>query len=277
MLDLFQYEFMQNALFAGLMIGLISPLVGIYLVVKRLSLIADALSHVTLSGIAAGLFIQKQFGLAVQPLYTGMLFAVGGSLFTEQIRKRYPSYQELAIPILLSGGIALGVVLISATDGFNVDIAGYLFGNILAVGRVELNTIFIVGGLVLIFFTLFYKEMFAVSFDEEHAILSGVRQRMIQLGFSLIVAIVIAVSMRVVGILLVSALMTLPVATSLQFCNSFKQTMFWSIVFAEFSVLMGLLGAYYLDWASGGTIVLVAIVLLLSGFLIKRLRMKFVS
>ncbi|MBA4494163.1 metal ABC transporter permease [Paenactinomyces guangxiensis] len=270
---LFRYDWMQHALIAGMIIGLISPLVGVYLVVRRLSLIAEALSHVTLSGVAAGLLLQKEVAWfqPVNPLYMGIGFSVLGSLFVEQIRRLYHSYQELAIPIMLSGGIGLGVVLISAADGFNVDIAGYLFGSILAVGKEELITIAVIGVIVLLFFFAFYKELFALSFDEENAILTGVPRRTVNLLFIVIVALVISAAIRVVGILLVSALMTVPVAASLQFTNSFRQTIVWSVIFSQLAVLSGLFAAYYLDWASGGTIVLVSILILLLVLVIKRI------
>lgn len=268
-----QYEWMQNAFYAGMIIGFISPLVGVYLVVRRMSLIADALSHVTLAGVAAGMLMQKELPLfyAVNPLYTGMAFSVMGSLFVEQIRRLYKTFEEVAIPIILSGGIGLGVVLISAADGFNVDIAGYLFGNILAVGRDELWLMAAIGALVALFVFAFYKEMFALSFDEEHAVLAGIPRKWINFLFIVMVALVIAASIRVVGILLVSALMTIPVAASLQFTNSFRQTLIWSVVFSQLAVFSGLFAAYYLDWASGGTIVLVSILILLIVLFVKKM------
>lgn len=274
---LLRYDWMQNAFYAGMIVGLISPLVGVYLVVRRLSLIAEALSHVTLSGVAAGLLLQKELPLfhTVNPLYTGMAFAVMGSMFVDKIGRLYRSYQELAIPIILSGGIGLGVVLISAADGFNVDIAGYLFGSILAVGEEELTAILLIGSLVLLFFFLFYKELFALSFDEENAVISGISRRMVNFLFIIMVALVISAAIRVVGILLVSALMTIPVAASLQFTNSFRQTIVWSLIFSELAVLSGLFAAYYLNWASGGTIVLVSIAILLLVILIKRIYFLF--
>lgn len=274
---LFRYDWMQNALYAGMIVGLISPLVGVYLVVRRLSLIAEALSHVTLSGVAAGLLLQKELPLfqSVNPLYTGMGFAVMGSMFVERIGRLYRSYQELAIPIILSGGIGLGVVLISAADGFNVDIAGYLFGNILAVGKEELTAILMIGALVLLFFFSFYKELFALSFDEENAVITGIPRRTVNFLFIIIVALVISAAIRVVGILLVSALMTIPVAASLQFTGSFRQTIVWSVVFSELAVFSGLFAAYYLNWASGGTIVLVSIAILLLVLLIRRIHFLF--
>lgn len=274
--DLTQYEFLQNALIAGILIGIIAPLLGVYLLVRRLSLIADALSHVSLSGVAAGILLQKEISsfANLSPIYMGMGFSVIGSLFVEQVRKLYRSYQELAIPILLSTGTGLGVILISASDGFNVDIAGYLFGNILAVREEELRFIALVTLLVVLFIFLFYKEMFALSFDEEHAILAGVPRRWIHFLFLVLVALVVSAAIRVVGVLLVSALITLPAAASLQIGNSFRQVLFWSVVFAQISILAGLLTAYYFDFASGGAIVLVSVFLLLVSVLIKHIRQK---
>lgn len=268
------YDFMRRAVLAGLIIGLISPLVGIFLVVRRLSLIADALAHVTLSGVAAGLLLQKHVPWlqSLNPLHVGAMFSVGGAMFVEQLRRLYRTYQELAIPVVLSGGVGLGVVLISAADGFNVDVAGYLFGSILAVGEGELGWIVVVAALVLAVIFLFHKELFALSFDEESAVASGIPHRWINTLFSFAVALVIAASIRVVGILLVSALMTLPVAAALQIAGSFRQTLLYSLLFSETAVLCGLAAAYYLDWSSGGTIVLVSVLILVGILAAKRIR-----
>lgn len=268
------YDFMRRAVLAGLIIGLISPLVGIFLVVRRLSLIADALAHVTLSGVAAGLLLQKHvpWFQQVNPLHVGMVFSVGGAMFVEQLRRLYRTYQELAIPVVLSGGIGLGVVLISAADGFNVDVAGYLFGSILAVGEDELWWMIIVAVLVSAVIFLLYKELFALSFDEESAVVSGIPHRWINALFSFAVALVIAASIRVVGIMLVSALMTLPVAAALQIAGSFRRAILYSLLFSETAVLCGLAAAYYLDWSSGGTIVLVSVLILVSILAAKRIR-----
>lgn len=271
--DFFEYAFLQHALIAGLIIGLAAPLVGIFLVVRRLSLIAEALSHITLSGVAAGLLLQKNFTLfaGISPLFAGMSFAVIGSVFVERIRQFYRSYQELAIPILLSGGIAVGVVLIGLGNGFGVDISSLLFGNILAINQQDLVFIGVVALLFISFIYLFFKELFALAFDEEHAVLTGIWGKWIHLIFMVIVAMVISVAIRVVGILLVSALMTLPVATSMQLSLSFRKTALFSVVFAELSIIAGLVFAYWLDIASGGAIVLVSIALLLLVILGKKL------
>lgn len=267
MLDaFFQYTFLQHALWSGIIVGLVSPVVGVFLVTRRLSLMADALSHVTLSGVAAGLLLRDASpSLAfVNPVYVGMAFSVVGSLFVEKLRKVYDSFSELAIPIMLSTGVALGVVLISIANGFNADLFGYLFGSVLSVTFSDLVTIGVVGVIVLGVVVLFYKELFYLSFDEESAVLSGLPQKRLNLLFMVVVALVIATAMRIVGIMLVSAMMTLPVATSLQVAKSFKQTFFYAIFFAEAAVVGGLILSFYLDWASGGTIVLLAVTMLLA-------------
>jgi zinc transport system permease protein len=269
---LLEYEFLQNAFLTGLLIGLVAPLIGVFIVVRRLSLIADALSHVTLAGIAASLFLAKKWSLfaGLNPLYLGMAFSVMGSLFIEKLRSVYKHYQELAIPIILSGGIGLGVIFISLADGFNTDLFSYLFGSVSAVSRIDLIIISVISFLVILLIFLLYKELFLLSFDEEHAKASGIAAKSVHFIFILMVALVIAASMRIVGILLVSSLMTLPVAASIRIAKGFKQTIFYSILFGELSVLGGLIISYYLDLAPGGTIVMIAVAILIVTIMFKK-------
>ncbi|MBG9448635.1 metal ABC transporter permease [Cytobacillus firmus] len=268
-----QYEFLQNAFLTGMIIGIIAPLLGVFIVVRRLSLIADALSHVTLAGIAASLLLEKKFiGLSgLNPLYMGMAFSVAGSLFIEKLRAVYKHYQELAIPIILSGGIGLGVIFISLADGFNTDLFSYLFGSVSAVSRLDLWTILIISVIVIALVVLLYKELFLLSFDEDHAKASGIAAKSVHFIFIVMVALVIAASMRIVGILLVSSLMTLPVAASIRIAKGFKQTIFLSMLFGEISVLGGLTISYYIDLAPGGTIVMIAVLILIATISLKKL------
>ncbi len=273
MLAMFQYEFLQNAFLSGLIIGVIAPLLGVFIVVRKLSLIADALSHVTLTGIAASLLLSKEFPAIfanLNPLYLGMGFSVGGSLFIERLRNVYKHYQELAIPIILSGGVGLGAIFISMANGFNVDLFSYLFGSVSAVSRTDLWIIAIISVVVVFTVIFLYKELFLLSFDEEHAKTSGIPAKMIHFIFIVLVALVIAIPMRIVGVLLGSALMTLPVAAALKIAKSFKQTIFISILFGEIAVIGGLFTAYYLNLAPGGTIVVLAILVLLATILFKK-------
>lgn len=273
---IFHYEFLQNAFFTGMLIGVLAPLLGVFVVVRRLSLIADALSHVTLAGIAASLLLEKNFIFfnGLNPLYLGMAFSVGGSLFIEKLRAVYKHYQELAIPIILSSGIGLGVIFISLANGFNTDLFSYLFGSVTAVSRMDLWVIMVISIFVVALVVLLYKELFLLSFDEDHAKASGIAAKSIHFIFIIMVALVIAASMRIVGILLVSSLMTLPVAASIRIAKGFKQTIFLSILFGETSVLGGLLTAYYLNLAPGGTIVMIAVAILVLVLLFKKVRLQ---
>jgi zinc transport system permease protein len=264
-----QFEFLQNAFLTGIIIGAIAPLVGVFVVVRRMSMISDALSHVALAGIAFSLLLQKSFlSLAgLNPLYIGMAFSVGGSLFIEKLRGVYKHYQELAIPIIMSGGMGLSVIFISIADGFNTDLYGYLFGSVSAVSRADLYVILAVGLVVALMLTLLYKELFLLSFDEEHAKASGIPYKAIHFIFIVMVALVIAASMKIIGILLVSSLMTLPVAASLRFAKGFKQMIVFSVLFGEISVIGGLFLSYNLDLAPGGTIVIIAVLILILSIL----------
>lgn len=263
--DFLQYDFLRNSLYAGILIGIVAPLLGVFVVIRRLSFIADALSHVTLSGIALSLLLEKTVFTSgfINPLYMGMVFSIGGALLIEKLRTVYKHYQELAVPIILSAGIGIGVVFISLANGFNTDLFSYLFGSVSAVTSGDLLIIGLVAIVVLVVIISLYKELFLLSFDEEYAVATGLRAKWIHFIFIILVALVIAVSMRVVGILLVSSLMTLPVAASIRIAKGFKQTIFYSIVFGEISVIGGMLASYQLDIAPGGTIVVLAVLILI--------------
>lgn len=270
--DFLQYDFLRNSLYAGLLIGLAAPLLGVFVVIRRLSLIADALSHVTLAGIAASLLVEKTVftGGFINPLYMGMFFSIGGAMLIEKLRGVYKHYQELAIPIILSSGIGLSVIFISLANGFNTDLFNYLFGSVSAVSNSDLLAIVFVTLLVIVVILSLFKELFLLSFDEEYATATGLRSKWIQFIFIILVALVIASSMRVVGILLVSSLMTIPVAASIRIAKGFKQTIFFSILFGEISVIGGLITSYQLNLAPGGTIVMIAVIILIGAIIWKK-------
>jgi len=270
---LWEFDFIRYSFLSGMLIGILAPLIGTFIVVRRLSLIADALSHVTLGGIAFGMLLSKLIAVTINPVWTGILFSITGSLLIEKLRSLYKHYQELAIPIIMSFGIGLSVIFISFADGFNQDLFGYLFGSISAV---TLNDVFIILAifiLVLIFIFVLYKELFILSFDEEYAAIIGV-PKYVHILFMLMTALVISASMRVVGILLVSSLITLPVASAMRFAKGYKQLMLWSGVIGELSVLIGLVIAFYLDISPGGVIVMLLVLVLLFALAISNMNEK---
>ena len=263
------YDFMRYSFISGIIVGLIAPLLGTFIVVRRLSLIADALSHVALGGIAFGVYLTSIFNVVINPVVSGVVFSVIGALGIEKLRGLYKHYSEIAIPIIMSLGIALSVLFLSLANGFNQDLFGYLFGSISAVSFSDLILISIIGVSVVLFVFFLYKEMFFISFDEEYA---GVMKlsKYIHIIFIILVALVISASMRIVGILLVSAMMTLPVASAMRITSSFKQLMFVSILFGEAAVIAGLFLGFHLDISPGGTIVLVSIAILLCTLVLNR-------
>lgn len=273
---LLNFDFIRYSLISGLLIGFIAPLIGAFIVVRRLSLIADALSHVTLGGISFGMFLLTIIPVfsVINPMWFGILFAVIGALLIEKLRTSFSNYQEIAIPIIMSAGIALSAIFISLADGFNQEIVGLLFGSISAVNISDLTTIIIITIIVLIFIVLFYKELFILSFDEEYSKVIGI-PKWIQFLFIVIVAMVISASMRVVGILLVSALITLPIAISMRITKGFKQLIALSIILGELSVILGLIIAFYMNISPGGVIVVLLVVKLILTMTIQKLKIKF--
>lgn len=264
MLEILQYGFMQRALLAGIIIGLLCPLIGIFIVLRRMSLIGDSLSHVALSGVAAGIIT------GIYPLSMSLIFSVLAALAIEKLRKSYEEYAELSIAIILSAGIGLAVVLISLAKSFTIDLFGYLFGSITTVLPKDLWIITILGILIIVTIKLLYKELFYIAFDEVSAKLAGIPVGYINILFIVLIASTITLSMRIVGILLVSSLMILPVATSLQLAKSFKHATLLSIIFAEIAIILGIFISYYLELASGGTIVLISVLILLMVLGIKK-------
>jgi len=255
-LDIFQYEFMQRALIGGLLVGVICPIIGLFITLRRMSMIADALSHVCLSGVAAGLL------MGAQPVISASAFALGGSLLIEWLREKYKNYSELSIAIILSAGVAIAAILIGLGNGFNGGIMSYLFGSIVLITVEDIYVIAIIGLPVLLLTIFLIKELFAITFDEETARAGGLPVKLINVGFTALTALTIAVSLRIVGILLVSSLMVLPVAIAMQLAKSFRGTLVTAVVSGEISVLIGLLCSFYLDLPPGGAIVMTLVLML---------------
>ena len=250
MLQLFHYDFVVRALEAGLLIGAIAPLIGIFLVLRRYSLIADTLAHVSLAGVAVGLLLN------VNPLITALMASTVSSVIIDKLRTSRKIYGETALSIFLSGSLALAVILIGLSHGFNVDIFSYLFGSIVTVKNSDLYIISALSLVIVILLSIFFKQLVYISFDEEAAQVSGIKVKTINTLFILLAAAMIAISIPIIGILLISALLVLPIVTALQFRKSFNGTLLIAEIISLFSVLSGLIISFYLNLSSGGTIVL---------------------
>ncbi|KKS93133.1 MAG: ABC-type transporter, integral membrane subunit [Candidatus Collierbacteria bacterium GW2011_GWB1_44_6] len=264
MMEIFQYGFAVRGLEAGLIIGLIAPLIGMFLVLRRYSLIADTLAHVSLAGIAMG------FLLGLNPLFTAIGSTVLSSVIIERLRLSRKVYGESALAIFLSGSLALAVVLISLSKGFNVGLLNYLFGSIVTVTQTDVYVIAALGTVVAILIWLLYKELIYITFDEESAQVSGIPTRLINTLLIILAALTVSLSIPIVGVLLISALMVIPVVTALQFRQSFVKTIFIAEAVSLFSVLVGILTSFSLDLSTGGTIVLVSLLIFMVTLGMKR-------
>lgn len=254
MLEIFEYDFMVRALLAGVAIGIVAPLIGTFLVAKRYSLVADSLAHVSLAGVAGGILI------GVAPLLGALVVSLAAAFLIEKLRAGRRVTAEVALAMFLSSGLAAAVVLVSLTDKVNIDLFSFLFGSITTVSTTDL---YMIGGLSVVILAvvgLMYRQLAYASFDEDQATASGLRTTLINQILILLAAVMVVVSLRVVGGLLIGALTVIPVAAAAQLARSFRQTLVLAALFGMVSVIAGLILAYYLDLAAGGTIVLTALV-----------------
>ncbi|MCP1312018.1 metal ABC transporter permease [Paenibacillus tyrfis] len=263
-MDIFTEYFFQRAMIGGLLIGLTAPLMGVFLVLRRLSMIGDTLAHVSIAGVALGFLIN------VYPIGVGLLFALLASFGIERLRKAYKTYAELSIAIIMSGGVALATLLFTIGKGFNINVMSYFFGSIYTLDNTDLWVVGGVAAIVVAFVLINYKEMFLLFFDEDAAGVSGLPLRFYNIMITMLTALVISVSIKIVGALLVSSLLTIPVACSLLVARSFKHSIFWSILFSEVAVIAGLVSAGVWDLAPGATVVLLLIAILIGILTVKR-------
>jgi zinc transport system permease protein len=249
MLDL---EFMRLAFAAGAIVGVLAPVVGFFLVQRQMSLIGDGIGHVAFAGVAAG------YLLGISPVWTALAAAVLGAIGIESLRARRQAVGDQALALVFYTGIAGGVVLISAAGALNANLFVYLFGSILTVTRGDLLTIALLGSGSLAAVAVLLRALLAVSIDEEGARVSGLPVPVLNGTISLLAALTIGISMRIVGILLIAALMVLPVIAAQRVAWSLRSTIGLSAVLGLGSVLAGLTISYYANLPPGGTIVLTA-------------------
>ncbi|MDR9755942.1 MAG: metal ABC transporter permease [Thermoanaerobacterales bacterium] len=268
LMGMLHYDFMIRALIAGLITGLICPALGVFLVLRRYSFMADTLAHISLAGVAFGLLI----GVAADfsPLLT-LVVAIIGALMVDHLRVRSRLSADALLALVMSGGLALAVVFFGLSRGGALDITSYLFGSLMTVSAADLWLILIVGAAVLLFLIFMSKELYFICSDEEAARVSGLPVDLLNRIFILLVAMTVAVSLRVVGTLLVGALMVIPVLTSLIVGRSFRQVVYLSLVLGVSSSLLGLTASYQFGLAAGGCVVLVALAFFIVSYGIKQL------
>jgi zinc transport system permease protein len=247
-----ELEFMRLALATGAVIGVLAPAVGFFLVQRRLSLIGDGIGHVAFAGVALA------YLLDLPVVATALVVAIFGALAIEWLRASGTAAADQALAIVFYVGIAAGVVGVSLAGALDVQLFSFLFGSILTTTRTDLATVAILGAGALIVVALLYNALAAVALDEEGARVAGVPVAALNVAVAVLAALTVSISMRIVGILLVAALMVLPVIAASRLAWSMRSTMLLAMAIGLASVLSGLTGAYYGDLPPGGTIVLVA-------------------
>jgi zinc transport system permease protein len=262
--DFLQFGFMQRAFAAGAVMAVVCPLIGVFLVPRRLSLIADTLAHVALAGVALGLLV------GASPVLGALVVTVAGALGMERLRSRGALQGDAALAVFLSGGFALAVVLISLARGFNADLFAILFGSILTISPADVWLILALGAVVVTTILLSYRRLFAITLHEDLARTSGVPVTALNLMLTVLTALTTVVAMRMVGVLLVSAMIVIPTLTGFAVGRSFRRATAVAIVMALASVGIGLTAAYYLSLAAGGAVVLTALLLFALASLARR-------
>ncbi len=258
-LEILQVTFVQRALVAGIAIAVICSAVGIFLVLRRQSLFGDALSHMAFGGIAAGLIAN------VYPLWVAFAVSVLGALGVTKLRQSTKIPPDAAVAVLLSSGLALGVVLVSLDEGgLSVNLFSFLFGSILLVSNEDIVTILLITAGVLASIAVLYRKLLYISFDEEQARVSGLQVSRLSYLFIVIASITVIASIRLVGILLISSLIVIPSISAMMLGKGFKKTMLISISISVFSVVTGIIVSYAINAAPGGTIVLITIAVFLA-------------
>jgi zinc transport system permease protein len=266
LLHYLNYSFIQRAYLAGSFIGALCAMLGLFLVLRKLSLIGDGLSHVSFGAIALGLF----FGL--YPFYVAIPLVLAASYFILKLTEKAKVYGDAAIGIISSLSIAAGVILASLSRGFNVDLFSYLFGNILSISDREVFLSIGLSMAVLLVIVLLYNDLFSATFDEEYARVTGIRTARLNLILTSLTAVTVVLAIKVVGIMLVSALLILPAVAALQIAGGFKAAMMIAVSAAVLSVLTGITVSFFLDLPAGATIVMVNVIIFTAALVFKKYR-----
>ncbi len=251
-LRLFEFQFFQNALLGGTIAGLACAWVGLFLILRKEAMIGDGIAHAAFGGIAVGLL------LGINPILTALLVSILAVLGISYMRRRGLAQSDSAIAVMLAVGFSLGLIIISIAGGFNIELFSFLFGSILTIDQNDLIIVSILGISTIIVLGTFYKELLSITFDEEGARLMGIPVRPLSLAFNLLVAITIVLSIKIIGVILVVALLVLPGLSALQLNLSFKGTTFFAVIFGIISMIMGIMLSAIYNVATSGVIVFTA-------------------
>ncbi len=248
---MFLYGFMRQAFQASFLISIIAPILGLFLILRRQTLLADTLSHVSLVGVALGLLI------GVAPTWTNIFVVIVASFILEYVRVVYKSYTEISVAIMMSGGMALALVLMSFNDSTAMSLNTFLFGSIVTISQEQVLFLLLLTLLIIGLYIFFRRPMYVLTFDEETAFTAGLPVRMMSIAFNVLTGVAIAIIMPIVGALLVSAILILPAAISMRLSKSFTGVILIGIVLAMIGMFSGLTVSYYQGTPPGATITLI--------------------
>jgi len=265
LLEIFQYDFLRSAFLTGTLLAVIIPCIGLTVVLKRLSMIGEALAHTSLAGVTLGLL------LGFNPTVCAALYCVLAAFGIELLRKHWPQYAEMAIALILSLGIGLTGVLSSFVTNM-ASFQSFLFGSLITVTPFELKLVIVLSIIVFSIFLLLYRELFYIAFDEAAARLAGIPVGAVNFLFTLLTAVTISLAARTVGALIVSSLLVIPAAAAMRLGKSYRFTLIFAVIFSVLTMNIGLFVSYFTETQPGGTIVLLQIALLLLILLLTRLR-----
>lgn len=270
--EMLGYPFMQRAFVAGVCIAVVAPLVGSFLVHRQLAMIGDTLAHTSFAGVAVGIFLSGVLATEVSPYLTALVVAVASALLVQVLSEHTDVYNDVSMAIVLTGGFAVGTVLISLTSGgIAVGINQYLFGSLSTLTRGNVEVLVALSAVVVAAVLLTYRKLVYVTFDESAARIAGIDVRSLNRLLVVLTAMVVVGAMQMMGVILVAAMLVVPVAAATQLARSFKQSVVLAIVAAQVAVLSGTTLSYAYGVAAGGTIVLVAIAVYLGAAVAGRL------
>jgi zinc transport system permease protein len=264
MIEMFSYDFMQRAFLAGIIIAVLASVSGTFIVLKRYSMMSETLAHSALVGVAVGLVA------GYNPLWMAIIVAVVSACLIEYLRSYFSLYSDAVLAIMLSGTLAIAVIIVSLGGALNNSLFSYLFGSILSVSQADILAISIFGFIALGLLLLYSKELYFIAYDEEVAQTSGLRVVFLNYLLVSVSAIIIALSIRVVGSLLIGALMVIPTVSALQYRVGFMKTIFISLVIAVVSVISGMILSFFFSLPSGATIVLCVLFLFVVSLVINK-------
>ncbi|WP_303765274.1 metal ABC transporter permease [Abiotrophia defectiva] len=255
-MEMFQLDFIQRALLAGLAISCITPIIGLLLILKRQSMMADTLSHISLAGVALGMILR------VSPTVSTLLVVIVASVLLEYLRLIYRDFSEVSVAIMMAGGMSVALVLMNLNrNASNFKIEQFLFGSIILISPQEVILLAVLAGIVLALYLLFRRPLYVMSFDEATAHTAGLPVKFMSILLSVVTGVAISVMMPIVGALLVSALIVIPAATAIKLSSSFRQTILIGFVINVVGIIAGLMASYHLNTPPGASITLGFVIL----------------